>query len=160
MRISTWARWLQPTKLIQGCVQASFFRRRHHTTMCLKQERADPQASTQLIDDFGGSGIPLRRAKKILTSLLADTRLQFFGNQWRFLDNRSGESKSVLIVEPQHALLRKEASDDVLPSPSPPAQKATARQDQCHQARQSSTGDGAGNRYVRRYCAGKPIGYA
>jgi hypothetical protein len=59
------------------------------------------KASTQLIDDFGGSGIPLRRAEKILTSLLTNTRLQFFGNHWRFLDNRSGAA--ICVKEYAHS---------------------------------------------------------
>ena len=68
--------------------QALFCRRRHQPRrpaarqdQVPTQERADPRwsmkASTQLIDDFGGSGIPLRRAEKILTSLLTNTRLHF-----------------------------------------------------------------------------------
>src|SRR5262249_7980495 len=52
------------------------------------------KASTQLIDEFGGCGIsrfsPPATSRKYLTSLLTNTRLQFFGNHWRFLDNRSG----------------------------------------------------------------------
>jgi|SRR6516164_1830796 hypothetical protein len=66
-----------------------------------KQKRADPRwsmkASTQLIDDFGGSGIPFRRAEEILTSLLANSRLQFFENHWRFLDKRSGAAVCSLM---------------------------------------------------------------
>jgi hypothetical protein len=94
------------------------------------------RASTQLIDDWREWDTPsLRRAEKILTSLLTNTRLQFFGNHWRFLDNRSGESKSVPTVEGQHALLRKEASDDESTPPSPPTEKTTARQDQARTTR-------------------------
>src|SRR5215831_3675580 len=103
--------------------QALFCRRRVPT-----QERADPRwsmkASTQLFDDFGGSGIPLRRAEKILTSLLTNTRLQFFGNHWRFLDNRSGFAQAGPENPPLIGLSRRQRSE---PSATGFHEKAPAR---------------------------------
>ena len=50
-------------------------------------------ASTQLIDDFGGWGYTQSAtSRKDLTSLLTSTQLHFFGNHWRFLDNRSADT--------------------------------------------------------------------
>ena len=76
-------------------VRAIFCRRRHQPrrpplakirsrSKRVLTPRWSIRASTQLIDEFGGCGIsrfsPPATSRKYLTSLLTNTRLQFFGN--------------------------------------------------------------------------------